>query len=445
MRDNRRTAVRSCHDVGKDWIAAQLGAWWLSCNDPGEAFLVTLAPTHHQVRGILWREINRAHAAGSLPGRVNQTEWWHGNELVGFGRSPADTDPTAIQGIHARKVFVVLDEACGISKELIDAADSLIANEDSRMLAIGNPDDPSTEFKRLCDPGSGWNVIGISVFESPNFTDEYIPDAIRPLLVSRTWVEEKRQSWGEDSMLWTSKVLGKFPEQSADSLIPAEALTKAHERFAAAVEGQPHDLGIDVARMGNDKTVFCRRKGWKVWFDHSHTKRDLMETVGEVIRACKRDKPYRIKIDDAGLGGGVTDRLRELQRTGDDGGALRGVKIIPVNVGEGAEDDLPPWHPDRPPNERFKNLRARLNWAVREMLTDPDAKLAIQPDQEFDSQVMQVKYKPLSTGEIFIEKKEDMKKRTKGVSPDKWDAFVLAVAENVKEPQGGIAGTGFGI
>ncbi|MDO8533257.1 MAG: hypothetical protein Q7S17_00750, partial [Xanthobacteraceae bacterium] len=201
VRVNRRTAVQSCHDVGKDWIAAQIVAWWLSCNDPGTALAVTIAPTAHQVRGILWREINRAHAAGGLPGRLNQTEWLHGNELVGFGRSPADTDPTTIQGYHAPKLLFVGDEAGGLSKALLDAADSLIANDNCRALLIGNPDDPTTEFEKICRPGSGWNVIRINAFDSPNFTGEKIPDTLRPLLISKVWVEEKRKSWGEESPL----------------------------------------------------------------------------------------------------------------------------------------------------------------------------------------------------------------------------------------------------
>ena len=426
--ENRRTAVQSCHDIGKDFVAAQIVAWWLSCNDPGDAFAVTLAPTHHQVRGILWREINRAHVAGGLPGRLNQTEWWHDPELVGFGRSPADTDPTAIQGIHARKVLVVLDEAGGIGKALVDAADTLIANEESRILAIGNPDDPTTEFGAICKPGSGWNVIRVSAFESPNFTGEKIPESLKPLLISKTWVEEKRKSWGEGSMLWTSKVLGEFPEQATDSLIPMAAIRAAHARYESATDVGPNEMGIDVARMGDDLSVFYRRHGWKVFLEHVHRKRDLMELVGHVVRCCRKDKPGRIKIDDTGMGGGVTDRLREMQsmeRAVSAGeveakAALAGVEIVPINVGEGPATDTA--------DERFRNKRAEINWAMRMMLTDGDAKIAIEPNDDLDAQVTQVKYKPLSTGEIQIEAKADMKKRTKGVSPDHWDALCLAFA-----------------
>ena len=211
VRDNRHTAVQSAHDTGKSFIASRIAAWWLSVFPPGEAFVVTSAPTFAQVRAILWREINRAHSKGNLPGRVNQTEWHIGNEIVAYGRKPADYDESAFQGIHARHVLVILDEAGGIPKQLWDAAETLTTNEGCRVLAIGNPDSPLTEFKRVCDAGTGWNVIHVDGYESPNFTDEEVPDDIRPLLISPMWVEERKQAWGEDSPIFISKVRGRFP------------------------------------------------------------------------------------------------------------------------------------------------------------------------------------------------------------------------------------------
>lgn len=440
VRDNRRTAVKSAHDTGKSYIASRILAWWCSCHDPGDAFAVSMAPTFHQVKGILWRELQKAHTAGGLPGTLNMTEWKVGPELIAFGRSPADTDPTAIQGIHAARVLVVGDEACGLSKAILDAADSLIANDDSRILLIGNPDDPSTEFAEICKPGSGWNVIRIDAFDTPNFTGEEVPDSVRPLLVSRTWVEEKRKSWGEESPIWTSKVRGDFPDQASDSLVPLSAINAAKARFNeeafAAVQDGPHDLGIDVARMGDDSSVFYRRKGYQAKKVHSHKKRDLMELVGQVVRICALEKPKRIKIDDVGMGGGVTDRLREIQASSAsldpnlNGAriALMGVQIVPINVGEGPASSTG--------EERFGKLRDELNWGIRKLFVEEGGKIAVDDNDDLLSQATQIKYKVESTGEIKIEKKADMKKRTKGKSPDDWDALVLAFAEPSFENSG---------
>ncbi len=435
---NRRTAVKSCHDVGKSFIASRIAAWWCSVWEPGEAFCVTLAPTYHQVKAILWRELKKAHSMGNLPGDMNVTEWKVSGELIAFGRSPADNDATAIQGIHASRVLVIGDEACGLSKDVLDGADSLIANDDSRILLIGNPDDPSSEFANTCRPGSGWNVIRINAFESPNLTGEYVPDKIRPLLVSKTWVEEKRISWGEGSPLWISKITGDFPDQASDALVPISAIEAAVQRWkdteaavAASVPDptEPHDLGVDCARFGDDTSVIMRRRGWRAKCEHRHKKRDLMTLVGEIIRCCKEDKPKRIKVDDTGMGGGVTDRLREIQHSLPSADealnaarvALADVEIIAINVGEAPVTQTN--------DERFKNFRAQVNWELRMLFVAPDAKIAVSPNDDLLTQATQIKYKVESTGEIMIEKKADMKKRTKGRSPDDWDALVLAFCE----------------
>ena len=229
VRDNRRTAVQSCHDVGKSFIASRIVSWWIAAHPPGEAFVVTSAPTFQQVRAILWREIGKAHAKGNLIGSTTETEWKIGKELVGFGRKPSDYSPTAFQGIHARYVLVVLDEACGIPESLWDAADTLITNDSSRILAIGNPDDPTSEFAKICQPNTDWHKICISAFDSPNFTGEEIPEAVREVLVSPTWVEEKRKKWGENHPFWQSKVLGLFPQQSATALFSLQHLLEASQ------------------------------------------------------------------------------------------------------------------------------------------------------------------------------------------------------------------------
>jgi hypothetical protein len=74
----------------------------------------------------------------------------HSNEeLIAMGRKPADYDETAFQGLHARYILILFDEACGIPEQLWVAALTLMTNENARFLAIGNPDDPGSRFARV--------------------------------------------------------------------------------------------------------------------------------------------------------------------------------------------------------------------------------------------------------------------------------------------------------
>lgn len=444
LHEKRRVAVPSCHDVGKSYLAAAAACHWLSCYPPGDGFVVTLAPTGHQVKAILWREIGRIHRAANLPGYVTQTEWKTAKvqgELIGFGRSPKDTDPTAIQGIHQKYVLVIYDEACGISKPLFDAADTLAANEYSAQLAIGNPDDPASEFAQICKPGSGWEVMPISAFESPNLTGEEVPEWLRHLLVSKSWVENRKKKWGEGSPIYQSKVLGKFPEQSKDGLVPLTSIAAAKTR--ELLPDFPHELGVDIARFGDNFTVGYLRRGPVARRAFRYQGKDLMETCGHIVQTL-RDNPSitKIKIDDTGVGGGVTDRLKELKRTTEQM-LFRTVSIIGVNVGEaptvahkeGGDPDKAPKTRERfQETERFYNLRAQLNWAMRERFMEGHIDLSADDDQDdLFAQAGDIRYALDSRGRIQIETKDDMVKRGRP-SPDDWDALVLAFAEGIVDP-----------
>lgn len=405
--ENRYTAVRSCHGVGKSFSAAMLVAWWLDVHPVGEAFVVTTAPTNPQVKAILWREIRRLHRKADLQGRITlDCNWYMGHdELVAYGRKPNDYDPAAFQGIHARYVLVVLDEACGVPKALYDAVDSLATNEYARVLAIGNPDDPNTEFEKVCRPGSGWNIVSVSAFDSPAFTGEDVPESLLPLLVSQTWVEERKKRWGEGSPLYQSKVLGQFPDVSDDTLFTPSMLTRACELELPGLGDEVYS--VDVARYGPDETViYCNRGGVirRVW---QGSKTSVTETTGQVASILRMAHRHAHAVIDAdGIGGGVYDNLEEQE-----------FSIGAFHGGARPSD-----------TERFFNLRAELYWELRVSIERGLISLDSSDDLLL-SQLGSLKFKVDSRGRIKIESKEEMKKR--GLpSPDRADAVMMSLYRN---------------
>lgn len=446
--EHRYTAVRSCHDVGKSFSASRLATWWIDVHPPGEAFVVTTAPTAPQVGAILWREIGRAHRMGKLPGYVTgKNEWkltWgvgreRTAELVAYGRKPADYDPSGFTGIHARYVLVIIDEACGVPKALYEAVDSLATNEHARVLAIGNPDDPASYFAEVCKPRSGWNLIHIDALTTPNFTreaiakhpelrrymiqqgikpsTEKIPDRLRDMLVSPTWVAERIKRWGVDSPVFASKVRGQFPIVGIDTLIHPHWVTLAQARETVP---QPFmsRMGVDVARYGTDHTVILLRQGGHCRVIEDIPYGPVTEVAGLVQQhgyATSNPGPVAC-VDDVGVGGGVTDILVEDK-----------YPCIPIIGGAAATQLLPNGKP------RFINKRAELYWNLREALagasgTGEDGWLDLDPDDdELAAQLTNVKYGVNRHGQIWVETKEEMKSR--GVaSPDRADALCYSVA-----------------
>lgn len=411
---NRYTAVKSCHGTGKSFISSRIITGWVGRYAPGEAFAITTAPTDAQVKAILWREINKCFKRNTriLPGRVNLKEWYIDNELVAFGRKPADTDEAAFQGIHQRYLLIVFDEASGIPKELWDAARSLMTNEDCRFLAIGNPDVPDSHFQDICKPGSGWNVIHIPAWVTPAYTGESLPKKVLDQLVTKLWVEERRADWLEDSPLWIAKVEAEFPADSEDGVIPASRLLKCKvEKNLSRDDLVPVTLGVDVG-AGGDATVIRERRGRKagrVWRNHS---RDSETVTKLIVKAVVETGATKVRIDSAGIGWGVVGHVRDKLRQM--GGAYEQVRVLKVNVAQASSKPT-----------RFPKLRDQLWWEVgRELSVQGFWDLSGVDDQTLN-QLLSVKYEIDSVGRVKIEPKDETKKRIKR-SPDDADAMLLA-------------------
>lgn len=429
---HQRTAVQSAHGIGKSHIASRVICRFLDTREPGTASVVTSAPTTHQVRAILWRYIRHAHRAAGLAGSITQgqiPEWKIDGVLVGFGRKPADYDEAAFQGVHNLDLLIVLDEACGIPKQLWDAAESLMTNQGCRILAIGNPDDNSSFFHRVCTTEPGWNVIRISAYDTPNLTGEPVPPDLAARLVSREWVEDKRFRWGASSPLYLAKVLGEFAD-AEEGLIPLSWVRAAQARWeawreradASPVTVEPPGrrvLGVDVARFGDDKTAVATRQGDVVLDVQPYSQMDTTQTTAIVESKLAHPGSTSV-VDVVGVGAGVVDQLR-----------ARGKRAVAFNGSAATKrrDTSGSW--------RFANARCAAWYSLRELL-DPalGATIALPPDDDLTADLTAPRYEPRAGGILWVEDKASVRKRL-GHSPDHGDAVVQAFwIEHIPVEQG---------
>lgn len=483
VRDNRYTAVHSAHDMGKSFIASRIIAWWIDTHPPGSAFVVSTAPSAAQVSAIMWREVTKIHKKASLPGNINRAgypQWFLDGELVGYGRKPADYEQSAFQGIHAEYVLVVIDEAGGVVQSLYDAVDALATNANARVLAIGNPDDPSTHFNRICQPDSGWNVVHLDGLRSPNVTrrrvigddpaepkhpllaalmdaegisysEEPVPDAMRPMLIDEQWIEERIERWAgvskdqaeqirssmgyetlkdrlrdatASSAIFTAKVRGIFPSSAAESsVIPLGWAQRAMERWQDDKRDQNRTpgafvLGIDVARSGDDQTVFAHRYGSLVTkLERLHVE-DTME-IADRAASYLHEPGSTVVVDVIGIGAGVYDALRRYS-TARDETRITAV-AVPFNAAARTEGRM-----DQIGQFKFLNDRAAAWWNLRELL-DPSkgSNIALPADDRLLEELIAPKFGFHVGGTLKIESKEEIKHRI-GRSTDSADACIAA-------------------
>ena len=406
VRDNRTTVVRSCHGAGKSYIAARTALWFLYTNK--DSIVATTAPTFRQVQEILWREINSALANSkiALEGDISRTSINIAPKHFAIGLST--DEPNKFQGLHSKRVLFIGDEAAGIPEEIFEAANGILTGQDDRMLLIGNPTSLAGTFYDAFHQPSTYK-IHIDYKDTPNIKAQ---KTIIPGLLTQEWVDAMVEEWGIDNPVFQSRVLGQFPEQGSDTLIPLLEIEKAVTRELET--GNETFIGVDVARYGTDKTVFVIRKGENIEKIEKYSLEDTMQTSGRVKALLMLYNNAIARVDEVGVGAGVVDSLKE-----------QGVKVQGINVGESAVD-----------SEHFVNKRAENYWNLRTRFLE--GRIAIPDDSELISQLANLKYKYTSKGQIQIESKEDMKKRGMK-SPDVADALMLAFSDRDKKFEGLLA------
>jgi hypothetical protein len=401
VRAHSRVAVRSCHGVGKTAVAAIVVLDFLS--EHPRSRVITTAPTFSQVEQLLWREIRGRYHKSALPfgGRLTNTKLELADDWFALGLST--NEPDRFQGHHSDHLLLVVDEASGVDEEIYEAAEGFLTNTDARTLLIGNPTQLTGQFHRaFTSERALWNTIGISAFDSPNLTGEQVPDLVARALVSKSWVDDKRIKWGEQSPAYQVRVLGEFASTADDTVCSLGNVEAAQQR--SLPRGEPVEISCDVARFGSDETVIAVRYGQKAWIVETYTKRDTMETTGRVIHWAAYHHASRVVVDEGGLGGGVVDRLRE-QRLPFEIEAFNGAQSPVHATGE------------------YPTRRSEAWFALSEQLPGLD----LDPDEMLLADLVAPSYKFDSSGRRVVEPKDETKKRL-GRSPDRGDAFVMLFA-----------------
>jgi hypothetical protein len=204
-------------------------------------------------------------------------------------------------------------------------------------------------------------------------------------------------------------VLGEFPDISDDSLILPRWIEAAQKRTLERT--QRPIIAADIARFGEDETVIMRREGGWIRAYRAHHKDDTVTTSGHIAKAMRdiddeagKNDWVRAIVDVPGVGGGVVDRLTELN-----------LPVVPYNGGEAPID-----------KERFVNARAEDYWSLREIFEAGEIDID-ELDDVLAAQLGSIKWTVDSRGRIEIESKDDMRKRGMP-SPDRADTLAMVVS-----------------
>lgn len=201
--------------------------------------------------------------------------------------------------------------------------------------------------------------------------------------------------------LYNRLVLNSWDESdTVDIIIQPSWVEAATKRELSRVQPTRSIVSIDVARYGDDKTVFYAISNNESVSREEHDKKSTMEVVGLAVRFARKHMIKAFAVDEIGVGAGVVDRLKEL-----------GHQVVPVNSSEKAS------------SEDFYNLRAEIYSRGADAFESGRVKIQAD-DQDLIEQLSWAKYKTIKSNGVYqVEAKEDIKKRY-GRSPDNADCFL---------------------
>ena len=441
--DNKRTTVPSGHSTGKSAIAAGITWWWLFTRFKSR--VIVTAPTYRQLMTVYYAEVNKWYNNSALKDlnvfecmanflRVNDKdlakEWYmlpispstadglqgqHGDKSqdvrsvmkqLGIEEIKDDSDIKAV--IESLKnhstnkesddnLLIIIDEGSGVSQEIMEV---LEGTDYTRLVIFGNMTKNTGMFYDSVYRSKGqFNVIRLSSYDSPFMSYEQI--------------EYMENRYGKDSNVVKVRLKGEAPDQENDTIISRELLEKYIDYAPLddkILNSKEIQIGVDVARFGDDSTIMYVKQGNYIIEEIKLDKKDTMQTANRVARIVNEYSQNDIvaKIDGVGVGGGVIDRLSELQ--------FPNLNIIEIQNNARAFNE----------NE-YCNAITEMFYEFNEFLKH--GFVSMPDDSELIEDLAGRKYEFDSKGRLRIESKDEFKKRF-GRSPDKGDAFLMTWYNN---------------
>ncbi len=188
-----------------------------------------------------------------------------------------------------------------------------------------------------------------------------------------------------------------------DEVISYRMLVDAVDRKLVHFRTPVRVVSCDPAELGNDHTVIYAFEGGKVIDQEITAKKEPMDTAGRILRMAQKYNSQLVVIDADGLGSPIRSRLSEL-----------GVNVMGVKSGQNSEN-----------KDDFRNVKAEMWMNARDMFID--GLVSLPDDGQLIEDLAAHSYTFNSKGQVMICKKDEVKKKLGGRSPDQGDAFILGL------------------
>jgi phage terminase large subunit len=420
-----KVSIRTGRGVGKTSSISLVAHWWLSTRYP--ATVVTSAGTWGHLEDKLWPEIHNWGQNWLLRDAFEYQTMgiYHLDRPYALRAEASASDrPENVEGYHSPHLLILIDEAKAMPDSVYAALLASLTNagagEEQKIAVFSTPPLSGGGWFARVSTSSEWHTVHISGLVSPR--------------VSASYVQEILDEFGEDSPEYQSFVLGEIPDSADEVVIQMRWVEAAQARGPQPSDTRRPVITCDVAREGEDLTVIgvFQHGIWRLarytsddkvgWFAHQ----DEMATASRLSQAAKQYSAWAIVVDATGAGGGVVDRLRQMQH---ESLLPNSCSVIPINFGSAAE---------RP--DRFELRKDELWWQGRNALKQ--SQISLPTDEEirsyrlprgtdFKVQFTSALYEYNSRDKInILDRREGNREKTRSLptkSPDVVHSFILGV------------------
>lgn len=423
---DQQVAVRSGHKTSKSFSFAILAWWWVFLwHLRGEDARVGLtSSSFEQVKNITWREVKKFYKDTPLLQEVcakapsldpaTGAKLTSGNEILGFSAKEAEN----AAGFSSPHVLYLADEASGIDTAVFEAMEGNMAGGAKMVMASQGTRMSGYFFDIFWKRDPYWTLVQLSSWDSPNITGE----CAIPGLATKEWCQQKKDSWGEESIPYRVRVLGEFPGHGDNTVYGIETIEKASERWAGASREGVLRIGVDVARFGEDETVIYPVRGLWAMEPVAFSGSDGVQVANKIIHFVRNnrrdtDGAIEVKIDEIGLGSSPIDALNNMTRT-----RQLGIVVKPLHVQSPAAD-----------SDNYADVGSEMSFSLAEWLK---AGGTIPPsDETLKEELANTTYELDNKGRNKVADKKKIKKIL-GRSPDRRNALEMAVY--TPRPQRGV-------
>lgn len=292
-----RIAFVSGRQVGKSRTASWY-ALHFALTNPESTVLIT-APTQNQ-SSELFKQVRKEMRMSKISDeqwgadRTTRTEIEFNNSSRILCRTTGDTGDN-IRGLTTD--LIVVDEAAFIDDEIyFQALLPMLATTDGSLVLLSTPFGARGFLYEAFTGGleEEYYTMQVPTYRNPKVSDDYIANQQQQL----------------PSIEFKQEILGKFVE-SANAFFQADLIEECM-KGPIKKNHKSSFLGVDLARHGEDKSVFISVDGnGNVYSIETDSDSPLTEAIGRVKNLHEEYQFDRIYIDETALGGGVVDILKQ--------------------------------------------------------------------------------------------------------------------------------------